>query len=421
MRLITRADTSLAVALVVGTLIAFERPFRWVLDLVHDVEQRYHVDLLPALTLLTVVFVFHQYSKRMQARAEVAALAGEVAHTRARTEELQRLVALGQSLAEALDRQALEQSIWRALPAFIDQRECSVLSRQPTGFEFLLRDARMLRRHSVDSLEGLIVQAASRRVDDAARVGVSVNGDLFFPMIAGETVVGSIIVRDEPALGAAQRLTLGAASAIIGVALRNARVLQDAQESGASDPLTGCVTRAHALEALQRELHRGRRTHQPLSVILFDIDYFKQINDHHGHLQGDAVLASVGAQLNQVLRSTDVRCRYGGDEFLLILPDTPILGAQQVAEGLRRQIGDALRDGNLRVTASLGVASSLPGEYDPTAIIGRADDALYRAKRGGRDRWCATAGPGVAMVSDSTPVSALVAVAGQRALLRRAR
>jgi len=210
--------------------------------------------------------------------------------------------------------------------------------------------------------------------------------------VAGGTVVGSLIVRNEPALAAPQRLALGAAGAIIGVALRNARLLQNAQESGASDALTGCVTRAHALETLQRELRRARRTQRPLSVIMFDIDSFKQINDRHGHLQGDAVLASVGAQLSHMLRSTDVRCRYGGDEFLLILPDTPILGAQQVAEGLRRQIGDAERDGDLRVTASLGVASSLPGEDDPLAIIGRADEALYRAKRGGRDRWCATAG-----------------------------
>jgi len=392
MRLISRADTSLAVALIVGTLIAFERPFRWVLDAVHDIEQRYHVDLLPALTLLTVVFVFTQYSKRVQAKAQVAALAGQVAHNRARTNELERLVALGQSLAEALDRSALEQSLWRALPAFIDQRECSVLSRQPSGFEFLIRDARMLARHSSDSLDDLIVRAASSGVEDAGRMGVEMDGDVFFAMVAGGTVVGSLIVRNEPALTAPQRLALGAAGAIIGVSLRNARLLQSAQESGASDALTGCVTRAHALETLQRELRRARRTQRPLSVVMFDIDYFKQINDRHGHLQGDAVLASVGAQLSHMLRSTDVRCRYGGDEFLLILPDTPILGAQQVAEGLRRQIGDAERDGDLRVTASLGVASSLPGEDDPLAIIGRADEALYRAKRGGRDRWCATAG-----------------------------
>ncbi|HUE86152.1 MAG TPA: GGDEF domain-containing protein [Vicinamibacterales bacterium] len=412
MRLITRGDTSLAVALIVGTLIAFERPFRWVLDLIHDVEQRYQIDLLPALTLLTVVFVFHQYSKRLQARTQVAALAGEMAHTRARTEELERLVALGQSLAEALDRQSLEQAIWRALPSFIDQRECSVLSRQPKGFEFLVRDVRMLRRHSVDALEGLVVQAASSVADDAAPLGVDVKGDLFFPMIAGGTVVGSIIVRDQPAMSASQRLALGAAGAVIGVALRNARLLQAAQESGASDGLTGCVTRAPALDQMQRELRRARRTDRPLSVIMFDIDYFKQINDRHGHLQGDAVLASVGAQLSQILRSTDVRCRYGGDEFLLILPDTPILGAQQVAEGLRRQIGDARRDGGLRVTASLGVASSLPGEVDPAAIIGRADEALYRAKRGGRDRWCATAGPAVAIAPDSNSGLVLVAAAG---------
>ncbi len=401
MRLITRGDTSLAVALIVGTLIAFQRPFRWALDLVHEVEQRYRIDMLPALTLLTVVFVFHQYSKRMQAKAQLAALAGEVAHTWARTEQLERLVGLGQSLADALDRPALEQAIWRALPKFVDQRECSVLSRQPDGSEFLVRDARMLSRHSQESLEGLVTAVSGDRVNDAARVGVDVDGDLIIPLMAGDLVVGSIIIRNDPEMTADDRLAAGAAGAIIGVALRNAQMLQNAMESGVNDPLTGCVTRAHGIELLQRELRRARRTERPLSVIMFDIDDFKQVNDRHGHLQGDAVLASVGAQLNQMLRSTDIRCRYGGDEFMLVLPDTPILGAQQVAEGLRRHIGDARREGDLHISASLGVASSLPEESDPTAIISRADAALYRAKRGGRDRWCATAGPSPLSTTDS--------------------
>jgi diguanylate cyclase (GGDEF)-like protein len=128
---------------------------------------------------------------------------------------------------------------------------------------------------------------------------------------------------------------------------------------------------------------------------MFDIDQFKQINDDHGHLQGDAVLASVGVQLSQILRSTDVRCRFGGDEFLLILPDTPMIGAQHVAEGVRRHIGEARRECDLRVTVSLGITSSLPDELDATTIIARADHALYRAKRDGRDRWYATVGPGM--------------------------
>jgi diguanylate cyclase (GGDEF)-like protein len=369
MRLITRRDTSLAVTLIVGTLIAFERPFRSVLDLIHDLELRYHIDLLPALTLLTVAFVFHQYSKRMQARTEVAMLAQEVSTTRARTEELERLLTFGQALASALDRQTLEQVLWRSLPPFIEQRECSILTRNSTGSEFLVRDDRMMKRHSVESLETLVARAEVEGVANAAASGAEANGDLMFPMVAAGSVVGAIIVHNEPALTHQQRLAIGAAGALIAVATRNARLLHD------------------------RELRRARRTRRPVSLIMFDVDEFKQINDRHGHLQGDAVLASVGEQLNHILRSTDVRCRYGGDEFMVILPDTPILGAQQVAECLRRLIGEHARLGadDVRVTVSLGVASVLPDELDAKAFIGRADEALYRAKRGGRNRWCAAA------------------------------
>jgi diguanylate cyclase (GGDEF)-like protein len=393
MRLITRRDTSLAVTLIVGTLIAFERPFRSVLDFIEDVEQRHHIDLLPALTLLTVVFVFHQFAKRLQAKNELAALEREMAHTRARARELERLLNLGQSLANSLDRTALEQALWRSLPAFIGHRECSILSRQPSGIEFLIRDTRMMRRHSTESLEALVARAEAAGLQRAAGEGVEADGNMLFPMVAADAVVGAVIVRNEPALTREERMAVGAASALVAVATRNARALHDAQQTGVNDALTGCVTRAHGVEMLERDLRRARRTGRPVSLIMLDVDGFKQINDRHGHLRGDDVLASVGASLNQILRSTDVRCRYGGDEFMLILPDTPILGAQQVAECLRRQIAETQRGASdqLRVTVSLGVASSLPDDVDAKSLIGRADDALYRAKRGGRDRWCAAA------------------------------
>jgi diguanylate cyclase (GGDEF)-like protein len=285
----------------------------------------------------------------------------------------------------------MEQALWRSLPAFIEHRECSILSRQPSGLEFLVRDARMVRRHSTESLEAIVGRADASGVDRAAVEGKETDGDIVFPMVAAGLVVGAIVVRNEPALSQEERLALGAASALVAVATRNVLVLQDAQQSGVNDALTGCVTRAHGLEALEHELRRGRRTRRPVSLIMLDIDGFKRINDRHGHLHGDEVLAAVGAELNQVLRSTDVRCRYGGDEFMLILPDTPILGAQQVAECLRRHIADLQRGDEGQVTVSLGVASSLPGEMHAKALIGRADDALYRAKRGGRNRWCAAA------------------------------
>jgi diguanylate cyclase (GGDEF)-like protein len=135
---------------------------------------------------------------------------------------------------------------------------------------------------------------------------------------------------------------------------------------------------------------------------MFDIDHFKSINDQLGHLRGDDLLRSVGTQLTKITRSSDVRCRYGGDEFLVILPDTPQAGAEQVAECIRREIASLNIPGvsdRLSITASLGVAVVAPGDADVTEVIERADAALYQAKRGGRNRFAvstvglAAAGP----------------------------
>ena len=117
----------------------------------------------------------------------------------------------------------------------------------------------------------------------------------------------------------------------------------------------------------------------------------KDVNDQLGHLHGDELLREVSARLHAITRSTDVRCRFGGDEFLVILTDTPVLGAQQVAETVRQEMAKIVvsaGDRRVAVTVSAGVAAALPGEMDPKALIGRADEALYRAKRGGRDRFC---------------------------------
>jgi diguanylate cyclase (GGDEF)-like protein len=166
-------------------------------------------------------------------------------------------------------------------------------------------------------------------------------------------------------------------------------LLAEAREQSMRDALTGCFTKAHGEQTLTLELARARRTGNPLSVLMFDVDNFKGINDHHGHLRGDDVLRAVGIELGRVLRKTDVRCRYGGDEFLIILPDTPSLGAQQVAEALRQAVANiSIQTDQSIVTAniSIGVAASVAGEMNPKTLLARTDDALYQAKRNGRNR-----------------------------------
>jgi diguanylate cyclase (GGDEF)-like protein len=209
------------------------------------------------------------------------------------------------------------------------------------------------------------------------------------PLRAGGVLVGVLGRRAGDLLGEAEQRAVEAAAAVIAIGIRNMQLFLEARELSLLDGLTGCLNRRHALQTLDSELRRVRRTGTPLSIVMFDLDHFKAVNDRYGHLRGDELLASVGATLSHVTRSSDVRCRYGGDEFLVILPDTPIAGAQQVAEGIRADVATLriARDETVAATISVGVAAAEPGELDATALIARADAALYRAKAA-RNRVC---------------------------------
>jgi diguanylate cyclase (GGDEF)-like protein len=124
------------------------------------------------------------------------------------------------------------------------------------------------------------------------------------------------------------------------------------------------------------------------AAVMLDLDHFKAINDRLGHLAGDAVLAAIGRQLREVLRGADVKCRYGGEEFLVLLPDTPAPGAMRVAESLRQAFDEMTvrwKGAVVSVTASFGVTTLRPEERDPETLLARADAAFYRAKQAGRN------------------------------------
>jgi diguanylate cyclase (GGDEF)-like protein len=167
------------------------------------------------------------------------------------------------------------------------------------------------------------------------------------------------------------------------------QTLIETRENSLRDGLTGCFNRAHGVETLNVELRRAQRAKTPLSMIMFDVDKFKAVNDSYGHLAGDQLLAEVGKRLAELLRTSDVKCRYGGDEFLLILPDTPAGGARQVAESLRYELSRIslpAGDAEVTMTVSVGVVTAAKNEIDAQALIARADKALYRAKHAGRNR-----------------------------------
>ena len=173
-----------------------------------------------------------------------------------------------------------------------------------------------------------------------------------------------------------------------GVGQERAVVPRGAARTACKDALTGCFTRGHALDVIDAELRRARRSQTPVSLIMFDLDHFKDVNDRYGHLCGDAVLSAVGKRMKEVLRGSDLKCRYGGEEFLVLLPETPLHGARRVAETLRREIAERpvpWSGEGLTITASFGLAQTMPGEVNVQAVIARADQALYRAKDDGRN------------------------------------
>ncbi len=155
------------------------------------------------------------------------------------------------------------------------------------------------------------------------------------------------------------------------------------------DGLTQVYNKRYFLEALEREISRCRRYDRALSLVLFDVDHFKQVNDTYGHLAGDHVLKQVADLVKQHVRREDVLARYGGEEFALVLPEVGLKGAGAVAEKVRSLVeAHALRyeDSEIPITISAGVAELQDGVHSGEDFVKVADERLYRAKRGGRNR-----------------------------------
>jgi two-component system cell cycle response regulator len=166
--------------------------------------------------------------------------------------------------------------------------------------------------------------------------------------------------------------------------------LDQSMELAVTDQLTGLHNRRYMRVQLEGLLKRSNMGGDPVSVLLCDIDHFKRVNDIHGHAAGDDVLREFGRRLRENIRPTDLACRYGGEEFVVIMPDTNQALAQQAGERLRHIISadpfPMNRGDELKLSMSGGVATILPPDDTIDAILKRADDALYRAKSGGRDR-----------------------------------
>jgi diguanylate cyclase (GGDEF)-like protein len=223
-------------------------------------------------------------------------------------------------------------------------------------------------------------------------------GSLCLPLLAqGETLGILHLLEDAPAGGKAdgERAAPGAALAKIladniGLGIANLKLREAMRNLSIRDPLTGLFNRRYMEEALALELHRSRRNAAQLAVIMVDIDHFKQFNDNFGHDGGDAVLRALGKFLRKHVRGSDIACRYGGEEFMLILSPSTSEGALARAEKIRAaaaQLGVSHAGKDLgAITLSLGVAVFPDHASEAAALAKAADVALYQAKSGGRNR-----------------------------------
>jgi len=171
------------------------------------------------------------------------------------------------------------------------------------------------------------------------------------------------------------------------------RAFEETERSARTDELTGLANRRWFQETLEVEVRRSRRYRLPVTVVMLDLDEFKAVNDTYGHIFGDLVLARVGRVVRRAVRDADLASRYGGEEFALVLPETPRVGGFAVAERIRRRTQSTFRDEAIEgrpiaLTLSCGLATYPEDGLHAGDLVARADEALYGAKHGGRNRVC---------------------------------
>lgn len=381
MRLKDGNDLFLLVGVWAALFVIVSRPLGRLMALAFEANESYGQQLLSALVILAVVLTIHQMRQRYDARAEAQASAETAEKAVALATEMENLVSFGRALGESLTLDSIADAATKHFPSLSAGRPAWAVIRSDTVW----RPLALTGGRSFEACE----KAARVALGDTGAGLAGSQADICFPMIAAGEAVGVFGVGSEPPLSEVEKAVVNGVAPLLAVSVKNAQRFHALLESTVHDGLTGCANRAHAMAVIDGELSRSRRSKLPLSVIMFDLDRFKEINDQFGHLCGDAVLSAVGKRMSRVLRASDLKCRYGGEEFLVLLPDTNMAGAQRAAEVLRGELADHAvpwNEHSVRVTASFGVTAVTSGELDVTAIIARADAALYQAKAAGRNR-----------------------------------
>jgi diguanylate cyclase (GGDEF)-like protein len=356
---------------------------------------------LVALTLRLALTQFHQYREIAQRRAaqkQLAAsheqIAGLLEYARGQTDEITQINELGTLLQACSSR----EEAFRVIPDRLEKLfpgvsgTLSVLNSEATRAEVVSKWGTRVAGTAVSDQN----DTATFRSN-----GVSEPGSISIPLIAHDEAIGVLMFQDHGHISSAPLLTDAngrarfrqLASALadhIALTISNLDLRAALLSQAIRDPLTGLYNRRYMQEALERELHRSRRRERPLAVMMLDIDHFKRYNDSFGHAAGDAALRLVAETLTAGVRAEDLACRYGGEEFVVILPECPLPQAAIRAEEVRTRLRELYieRPGELPdvVTVSIGVAAFQETTGRMDLILKFADEALYQAKHEGRDR-----------------------------------
>jgi diguanylate cyclase (GGDEF)-like protein len=208
------------------------------------------------------------------------------------------------------------------------------------------------------------------------------------PIVYGGEFLGVIFVFSDTRFDSTDLKLLGLFASHAGAAIRNARLHAELHELAIRDSLTGIFNRRHFFELSEKAFKHARRYNRPLSALIFDLDHYKDVNDHYGHLIGDQVLHDMAQRCLAVVRQHDIFGRYGGEEFAVLLPETDLQGALALGERLRDVIGSTpfeTEDGDVVVTISVGVARMKRSTASLMQLLSEADKAQYRAKDKGRN------------------------------------
>ncbi len=393
----------------VAWFVAVHVPYAY-LVFAKELPELVRLTVLVAAALFGIYIIAVRNDLEARLRERAADLEAQRAAERHRADQLRTLREAGHTLTSELHLETVLQTLVEAARRMVDARYAAlaVLDEAGTLAQFYTAGIGEAERRQIgEPPQGRGLLSASLRGGapirladlrhDPRSVGFpphhpDMTTFLGVPIVARGVVMGSLYLTDK-ASGQSftqedEDLAMGLA-ADAAIAIENARLFDTVQQLAITDSLTGLFNRRHFFDQAEREFQRARRYRRPLCAIMLDIDHFKRVNDTYGHAAGDQVLQALAARCRENLRDMDLLGRYGGEEFVALLPENDLPGTRDAAERLRQHVAEMPIDtsrGPVAVTVSLGVAVCTENCAELAALIAQADQALYVAKSAGRNQ-----------------------------------